>query len=265
MMLPSKRLTRLLEQAQEYQKSACQYHCKNSLVTSLYHDHNCGPSVFPRNTSHIFEEHADEVWFLSFSNDGTMLASASRDSHAIIWDVVNFTVKHVLDSHKKAISFLSWSKDDKLILTASNDFTIKLWDTATGQMKFTYNRHTESVTSCAWLPSGDKFVSGSLEKNVYLWSIEGVVLYKWAGIRIMDLAITNDGKTLIAASEKKIRFFNLDDFSEQGSILETESITSVHVAKDGIHLLVNLSIQVFCSHEGNPSLEFRNASFGQKI
>lgn len=60
----------------------------------------------------------------------------------------------------------------------------------------------------------------------------------------MDLAISRDGATLIACSEKKIRFFNLEDKSEQGSLLETESITSVYVAQDGIHLLVNLSIQV---------------------
>lgn len=62
--------------------------------------------------------------------------------------------------------------------------------------------------------------------------------------RIMDLAISHDGKTLIACSEKKIRLFNLEDKSEQGSLLETESITSVYVAEDGVHLLVNLSIQV---------------------
>jgi WD repeat-containing protein 26 len=156
----------------------------------------------------------------------------------------NYRVKHTLDHHKKAISFLAWSPDDSMILTASNDHNLKLWDVESGEMRQTYARHTDPVTSCAWLPAGDKFVSGSLEKNIYLWSLTGEVLYKWAGIRIMDLAITQDGKTLIACSEKKIRMFNLEDKSEQGSIVENESITSVYVAQDGIHLLINLSIQV---------------------
>jgi hypothetical protein len=60
----------------------------------------------------------------------------------------------------------------------------------------------------------------------------------------MDLAITRDGKMMIACSEKKIRLFNLEDKSEQRSLIYIESITSVYVAEDGIHLLVNLSIQV---------------------
>lgn len=70
----------------------------------------------------------------------------------------------------------------------------------------------------------------------------------------MDLSITKDGNSLvnlviiqIACSDKKIRLFDLQTFAETGSILENESITSVFVARDGIHLLVNLSIQEIVS------------------
>lgn len=59
----------------------------------------------------------------------------------------------------------------------------------------------------------------------------------------MDLAISHDGLNLIACSERKIRFFNLEDKTESAAIHEDESITSVFVSSDGIHLLVNLSIQ----------------------
>jgi WD40 repeat protein len=78
----------------------------------------------------VFEEHQDEVWFMSFSHDGTKLASASRDARAIIWDVENYKLLHILDDHKNAISYLAWSPDDSMLLTAGNDKVLKLWDTA---------------------------------------------------------------------------------------------------------------------------------------
>ena len=43
------------------------------------------PSMPPHQ---VLEQHADEVWFLQFSNDGTRLASASKDCTAAIWEVI---------------------------------------------------------------------------------------------------------------------------------------------------------------------------------
>ena len=76
--------------------------------------------------------------------------------------------------------------------------------------------HSEPVTSCAWLPDSTRFVSGSLEKNIYLWNTDGDVLHKWSGTRVMDLVVSNDGKTLYATSEKKIKIYSLIDYSELG-------------------------------------------------
>ena len=154
-----------------------------------------------------------------------------------------FGILHILDDHDEPLSFLSWSPDDAYLLTASNDHSLKLWNSKTGKCENSYERHTEPVTSCAWLPSGDRFVSGSLEKCIYLWNVDGDVLHKWSSIRIMDLAITVDGKTMIACTEKKVRLYNLEDKSEVAQLQETDSITSVHVSGDGRHLLVNIATQ----------------------
>ena len=90
--------------------------------------------------------------------------------------------------------------------------------------------------------------------------MDGSILHKWSGVRIMDLAVTVDGKTLVAVSENKIRLYDLcnldsvDNMSggdlgipqsdKSGVLIENNSITSVYICSDGQHLLVNLSTQV---------------------
>ena len=86
-MIPQRRFSTLLHQARLYQRQRCIYHNlpMNSSSFSLYSDHRCNKSDFPRITTTILEVHKDEVWNIKWSHDGAYLASASKDKSAIIW------------------------------------------------------------------------------------------------------------------------------------------------------------------------------------
>lgn len=47
----------------------------------------CFRRQFPCYTQQILTEHCNEVWFCKFSNDGTKLATGSKDTTVIIWQV----------------------------------------------------------------------------------------------------------------------------------------------------------------------------------
>jgi WD40 repeat protein len=86
MCIPPNRLDTLLDQALLLQQNNCVYH-NQDVPTGLLNDHSCPRHEFPIQSTYIFQEHRDEVWYMAFSHDGTKLASASRDARAIIWDV----------------------------------------------------------------------------------------------------------------------------------------------------------------------------------
>lgn len=88
-MVPSRRMSTLLEQARSYQITQCTYHNSPLARTpfSLYDDHSCDKSAFPRVTTMILQQHIDEVWNIEWSHDGVYLASASKDRTAVIWRV----------------------------------------------------------------------------------------------------------------------------------------------------------------------------------
>lgn len=85
-MIPEHRLASLLHQVKQTQISKCLYH-NTANSPSLYSDHKCDRNQFPLATVQVLKDHSDEVWFVQFSNDGTRLATSSKDNTVIIWDL----------------------------------------------------------------------------------------------------------------------------------------------------------------------------------
>ncbi len=81
-----------------------------------------------REIKHVFEGHTDKIESLSFSLDGKLLASGSRDRAIKIWDIASGKQTHTVSGHTGWISDIKWSNDGKLIISGSSDKTVKMWD-----------------------------------------------------------------------------------------------------------------------------------------
>ncbi|KAF9558038.1 WD40 repeat-like protein [Agrocybe pediades] len=209
-MIPQRRFSALLSQARAYQRQKCLYH--NSILDSsnfsLYSDHRCDKSEFPRITTTILEVHTDEVWNIEWSHDGAYLASASKDKTAIIWrrgssldsgSPQDWSAHFILREHPYPVGCVSWSLDDSILLT-STDHVIKMWNAKTGTCIRTLEEHSDTVTAISWLPDGTGFISGGLDRRVIIWDSDGKVRDAWGttAIRLTDLAVTPDFARLVA-------------------------------------------------------------------
>lgn len=254
-MLPPRRLQALLQQAMELQKDRCPYHntkgdCESENA-SLLIDHICTREQFPCETAQILSDHCDEVWFCKFSNDGTRLATGSKDSTIIIWSINRETLElshlHTLEGHTYGVSYLSWSPDDKYLIACGPDEGSELWiwNTEPGELKVKMSHSAEdTLTCCSWHKDGKKFVAGGTKGHFYQCDLDGNVLDSWEGVRVQCLYCERDGRTVLAAdTHHRIRCYNFDELSDSNVIQEDYPIISFTCNDSGRLALLNVATQ----------------------
>jgi WD40 repeat protein len=276
LMLPERRLEELVEQALVAQITNCRFHNDPGARPSLLSDYSCGTEQIPTCTTQVLLDHTDEVWHLSFSHNGRMLASCGKDQTAIIWDVERrgqqptsngssgspsggggsagsgssrgasggrgsvVVRRHVLRGHSGPIAFLCWSPDDSKLATCGQD-ALRLWDTATGKCLAVFVHHTDPVTCAAWFPDGKSLVTGSHDKQLCVVDLDGVVKRQWRIQRIQEVLVAKGGRYILATTcERKVRVYDLETDTES-YIPEGETLISMSLSRDGRYLLVNLT------------------------
>ncbi|CAH2255684.1 WD repeat-containing 26 [Pelobates cultripes] len=254
-MLPPRRLQTLLRQAVELQRDRCLYHntkLDNNLDSvSLLIDHVCSRKQFPCFTQQVLTEHCNEVWFCKFSNDGTKLATGSKDTTVIIWqvdpDTYQLKLLKTLEGHAYGVSYLAWSPDDNYLVACGPDdcSELWLWNVQTGELRTKMSQsHEDSLTSVAWNPDGKRFVTGGQRGQFYQCDLDGNLLDSWEGVRVQCLWCLSDGKTVLASdTHQRIRGYNFEDLTDRNIVQEDHPIMSFTISRNGRLALLNVATQ----------------------
>jgi len=264
-MLPPRRLRTLLTQSINYQINKCLLH--NSINdtsfdsledASLLTDHHCPIGEFPSETRQILTEHCDEVMYCQFSNDGTKLATGSKDGNIIIWELnpitVQCKVKYTLEGHTSGASFFSWSPDDNYLIVCGPEegsSTLWIWNVQTGEQKGRLNQSIEdSLTTCCWEKDSKKFFAGSTKGQFYFCDLDGNIIDQWEGVRVQALASRSGEKKVLAAdTQHRIKEYYFDNENSKDETLvqedhnimsftvdESEELALLNVFTQGVHL-----------------------------
>lgn len=168
----------------------------------------------------MLNEHCDEVWYVKFSPDGLKLATGSKDTTAIIWDVDpqknNVKMRRTLDGHTYGISYLQWSPDSKYLLVGGPEDCPNVWIWNIEEEKnvpvVVSHASDDSLTCAAFNSDGTKFVTGGTRGQFYLCDLNGTTVDSWDGVRVTGLAFRSDNKTILASdTHNRIRTYALDN------------------------------------------------------
>ncbi|CAB4425009.1 unnamed protein product [Rhizophagus irregularis] len=150
------------------------------------------------SSSIIFNGHRGAVTALTFDKTGTRLASGSKDTDLIIWDIVGEVGLYRMRGHKDQVTSIQFisrpllgghkSKDmtssSGYLLSSSKDTLLKLWDLSTQHCMETVVAHRSEVWDFDISKDEKMLVTGGEDAEFKVWIIDHEVLAK--GLEIDD-------------------------------------------------------------------------------
>ncbi|KAJ4900031.1 Notchless protein-like protein [Raphanus sativus] len=145
-------------------------------------------------------DHRDSVLCVSFSPDGTQLASGSGDTTVRLWDIYTQTPMFTCRGHTNWVMSVAWSPDGKHLVSGDLAGNICFWIPKTGMLDGRPVRgHRKWITSISWEPVHltypcRRFVTSSKDEDARIWDMtlkksvtclsghtRGVTCVKWGG------------------------------------------------------------------------------------
>ncbi|CAN5787410.1 hypothetical protein BH23PLA1_BH23PLA1_03500 [soil metagenome] len=119
--------------------------------------------------------HADRVTAVTFTADGSRMATASKDSTIRLWKVEDGTLLRVLPGHLNGVTLLALSPDGRLLASGDGMGSLRFWDLSSGLEKPRPGArpHTNDLVGIAFLPDGDRVVSIDSTGFWRLWDVTG--------------------------------------------------------------------------------------------
>jgi len=162
---------------------------RGSFVTSLSLAWPLSPDVYKGDekaieralkvvASHSQNERAHEIWGLTFSACGTLLAGG-RANEIRLWDATTYETRMIIFPPRESRRpyALTFSPCSRYLVSGSwwgfkDKVSIRLWDVATGENVYTFWGHSSDVQDLAFSPDGDLLASAGYDGAILLWDME---------------------------------------------------------------------------------------------
>ena len=146
--------------------------------------------------------HSAAIHDAEFSPDGSLLATASFDGLAILWDLKTGQPLHPpLEGHDGRVLALAFSPDGKLLASGGTDGKIILWDVASGTpLAIPGLGHGNWVRVLRFTPDGQRLISGDADGTILVWDtgLFSQLMGHENTVRALDFS--PDGRTLASGS-----------------------------------------------------------------
>jgi WD40 repeat protein len=153
------------------------------------------------------------VFDLSFTPDGSLLASAGADKFARVFDVKTGKLVRAFEGHTNHVLGVAWNHTGRTLATAGADEVIKVWNLETGQQIRTIKGFTKQATALSYVGYDASFAVAAGGVPVRLVAEGGNVTrnFESAGAFMYDLSLSGDGQILAAGGlDGTLRLWSID-------------------------------------------------------
>jgi WD40 repeat protein/serine/threonine protein kinase len=144
---------------------------------------------------------AMDAYGVTFSPDGTRLASCSWDQTVRLWDVTTRRPVRTFECNVWQARF-AFSPDGSQLASSTPNRTMRLWDVRTGEPIHRFEGNPAEIRALAFTPDGRRLASTSDDGTVKLWDVatgqEALVLRGHMS-SAQDVAFSPDGTRLATA------------------------------------------------------------------
>ncbi len=150
--------------------------------------------------------HSSCIRSLAFSPDGALLAAASDDRTASVYDLESGEVVGNIGGHNGFVQCVAFSPDGTMLATAGADKVVHIWD-ASGERIGSLEGHSKGVQSVAFSADGSRIITGSDDKTVGVWdaeSFENIAVLSGHEKGVLAVACSPDGSSFASAGGDKM-------------------------------------------------------------
>jgi WD40 repeat protein/serine/threonine protein kinase len=191
----------------------------------------------------------DEAWAVSFSPDGTLLASAGDNEKGSkclkVWDPATGKLRWEAVAHTALATCIAFSADGRLLASAGYDGKVKLWDPASGREHSSIDAQADQLRCLALSPNGrivaagggQQLPSASEDHVAHLWdTATGQLLYnlRGHGRQVRSIVFSPDGRHVVTASDDQVvRIWDAESGLELRSFRDDCPVQCVAYSPDG--------------------------------
>ena len=192
-----------------------------------------------RNLIATLEGHIYRVTSVSFSPDGTKLASGSVDQTVNLWDVATRTNIATLEPGTSVFS-VSFSPDGKTLASGASDGTVNLWNVATKRNIAPLEGHTSVAYSVSFSPDGKTLASGASDGTIKLWDVatrRNTATLEGHTSSVLSVVFSPDSKILASGSfGSRVKLWDVATRTNIATLELGKSVFSVSFSPDGTTL-----------------------------
>jgi len=195
-----------------------------------------------------FTGHRSAITCLAFDADGLRLASGSRDTVTIVWDVVGEQGIARLQGHKGPITSVAFLEERQgVVVTGSKDTTVKFWELSTQHCFKTVTGHMTEVWGLAMV-AGNRMITGTGDSELRVWQL------KW---KDEQEEMDKEGREVKKVKKEEGDEVEEKDEEDDSSQLEVSRLGSVLRKGEGrvSGLAADSSGRVVVCHGTDPNLE----------